>query len=124
MKAPDISVVMTFHRAGRLAHSSIQAAHAAISYAEHKGLRVEFMLVLDRADKETEDICKSHLCDGTRMFAVDYGSVALTRNFSAERAKVPFWRTLIPTISSARTGFTPPMCRQLRQQGHQCFTLK
>ena len=90
MKAPDISVVMTFHRVGRLAHSSIEAAHAAISYAEHKGLRVEFIFTLDRPDTETEDICKSYLCEGTRMFEVDYGSVALTRNFGAERAEAAY----------------------------------
>jgi len=90
MKAPDISIVMTFHRVGRLADPSIKAALAAIDYAKQRNVSVELMFVLDRPDQETEQVCTEYVTDDIGMFVVDFGSVALARNFGLDNAKGAF----------------------------------
>jgi glycosyltransferase involved in cell wall biosynthesis len=90
MNNPDISLIMTFHDVGRVADATIQSANAAIEYAEKRGIDVELIFVLDRPDAETEYVCKRHLPDRRKIFMVDYGSVALTRNFGVEQAQATF----------------------------------
>jgi glycosyltransferase involved in cell wall biosynthesis len=90
MTRPDISVIMTFKSIGRLAEPTLQAVKSAISFATNKGLAVEVIFILDQPDEETESVCKSHSDEISKLIKVDFGSVALTRNFASEKAEGSF----------------------------------
>ena len=89
--APDLSVIVTGHGEGILAHRTMRSLARAVDIAAEAGLRVEVVGVLDRADTETVDTFTEALAPGgcvgrsaggttlTQVLEVDCGDPGLAR---------------------------------------------
>lgn len=91
---PDLSVVVTGHREGRLAHHTMRSLAIAVQHARSQGLTVEVVCVLDRPDADTvhffteatgPDGYFAGLCT-TTVFEVDHGDPGLARNDAVQRS--------------------------------------
>lgn len=80
--APDVSVVITFHREGLLAHRSLLSLGRCRAAAEREGLAVEVIATLDRADAETERVVRTHAQTGKPdvLLPLDVGDLGQARN--------------------------------------------
>ena len=78
----DISVIVTLHREGILAHASLISICQSISSARSSGVMVELIIVLDNADAKTTEIVEGHpRLDGDfRILHVTNGDLALSRH--------------------------------------------
>lgn len=83
--AVDISVVLTLHAEGRIAHRTFRALASAITLAQQQGLTVEIVAVMDRV---SDSILKqtvrhwSSIFDGILFtYEVDFGALSLSRNY-------------------------------------------
>lgn len=76
----DITVVITAHREGLIAAQSARSAEVAVGAATARGLRVETLVVLDRADALTADVLRAALDDRARFLATDEGDPGGARN--------------------------------------------
>jgi glycosyltransferase involved in cell wall biosynthesis len=89
--AVDISVVMTFHREGRIAHRTLKALKRSIDFAEAKGKNVEVIAVLDRVTdvilEQIIDLWKSKMTGCFQKYTVDFGCPSLGRNYGIGQAK-------------------------------------
>ena len=92
----DLSVIVTFHREGILAHTTLRSYTASRALARASGLAVEFVLVLDNADFLTRDIVVSHPeLDGTELIVESHsGDAALARNIGISKASGRYICTL------------------------------
>lgn len=79
---PDISVVVTFHREGRLAHVSLNSIERVLNRVENAELKVETILVLDNADGETRRAVIEHPFRRAHdpIIKVSHGDLASSRN--------------------------------------------
>ena len=84
---PDVSVVVTAHHEGVLAHATMRSLVSACRRATESGLVVEVVVVLDRADRATEDYLAAVLEEGMfddaaeiSVLEVDHGDLGLARN--------------------------------------------
>ena len=86
----DISVVMTLHAEGRIVHRTFRALRSAITRAQHKGLTVEIVAVMDRvSDSVLIQTVRnwSSIFDGTlSIYHVDFGAISLNRNFGVQKS--------------------------------------
>ena len=80
MPDPDVSIIVTGHREGLLAGPSAASARAARRQAEGSGLRVETIVVLDRADRLTTDTLRAALDGEARFIETDTGDPGQARN--------------------------------------------
>lgn len=87
----DLSIVMTAHYEGRLAHHTMKSLFRAMAHAAEADISVEAVIVKDRADKATAEYLSVYasnpsisLCD------VDYGDPGLARNFGVTKARGEF----------------------------------
>ena len=89
--AVDISVIMTFHREGRIAHRTLKGLKRSIDFAEARGKNVEVIAVLDRVTdvilEQIIDDWKSELTGRFQDYKVDFGCPAQGRNYGIGRAK-------------------------------------
>lgn len=78
----DISVIVTFHREGRLAHRSINSIIRTRAAIEATGVIVETILVLDCADDLTRHSVISHPArrQQDRIIEVGYRDLSASRN--------------------------------------------
>ena len=90
----NISVVITLHAEGRLLHRTLKALHSAVSFAQHRGLSVEIVAVLDRV---TDNIVRETLHKWCSVFngilfahEVDYGALSLSRNYGVSNSNSDF----------------------------------
>ena len=85
----DISAVITLHAEGILAHTTLLSIQRVREYTEQKGLRVEFVLILDRVNDETKRVVLSHpsLRKDDQIHFVDYGDLSSSRNHGIKSAK-------------------------------------
>ncbi len=92
----DLSVVVTFHREGILAHATMRSYAASRALARAIGLSVEFVLVLDNVDSTTRDSVLQHPdLDGTELIVESHsGDAALARNTGVSKASGRFICTL------------------------------
>lgn len=85
---PDITVVITFHREGLLAHRSLLSLSRCRAAAEREGLVVEVVGTLDRADAETERVVRSYALPGRPdiVLPLDVGDLGQARNHAIRSA--------------------------------------
>jgi glycosyltransferase involved in cell wall biosynthesis len=80
----DVSVVITAHHEGRLAHRTLQSVRRSIGFATARGVKSEIVVVLDRPDEATRGYFQQQA--DLRLYEVDFGDTGPTRNFGVERA--------------------------------------
>lgn len=85
----DISVVVTFHNENLLAHWMLDRFARTRGHAEHQGLRVEMICVLDSANEDTVRIVTHHdsLRDADTVIRVGNRDLATSRNDGIRLAK-------------------------------------
>lgn len=78
----DLSVIVTLHKEGTLAHVALSSLFEARRHARLEGHTVQMVLVLDRADDATRAIAREHpLRDGSELLLeIDFGDSAMARN--------------------------------------------
>lgn len=81
----DVSVVITAHHEGRLAHRTLQSVRRSITFAAAHGVKSEIVVVLDRPDEATRGYFQRQ--DDVRLYEVDFGDTGPTRNFGVDRAR-------------------------------------
>lgn len=84
---PDITAVLTVHREGWMVYPAIVSMLQAIRHAEHHGLSVEMLVVLDRPDAITEDFVQSNCPSTSRLEYIDKGDPAISRNHAVSQAR-------------------------------------
>ncbi|WP_187300555.1 glycosyltransferase family 2 protein [Mizugakiibacter sediminis] len=84
-----MSAVITFHREGLLAHTTLLSIERCRRFAEEAGLSVEFVITLDNADVETLRVVKGHqaLRPGDQLHEVDYRDLSTCRNHAIQHAR-------------------------------------
>ena len=83
----DISVILNAHHEGILAHPSCGSLALAKAAAERAGLSVEVLVVLDRADAETNDYFSSRRPVDWRLIETDFGDPGVARNEGVRLAR-------------------------------------
>lgn len=79
---PDVSVVITFHREGLLAHKSLLSLCRCRAAAERNGISVEIIATLDLPDAETERVVRVFDLPGKPdvLLPLDVGDLGQARN--------------------------------------------
>ncbi len=87
--APQISAIVTFHREGLVAHHTLLGLERLRRHADHQGVSVEFVAVLDAADSETIRVVTSspvlRPCD--QIIKTDNRDLGSSRNEGIHTAK-------------------------------------
>ena len=86
----DISVVMTGHSEGVFAGPALRSLMGAMSRARERGLIVDCVIVLDRADMTTRAMFQDLPTQGYRVVQFDCGDPALARNHGVTLAEGRF----------------------------------
>ncbi|MEF2155275.1 glycosyltransferase family A protein [Luteimonas sp. FXH3W] len=88
----DVSVVVTFHNEGVLAHTALTSICQSSLRAIAAGVRVEVILVLDRADSLTVSSVLNHpkMGGGEVLLHVSNGDLALSRHSGIDVARGEF----------------------------------
>lgn len=83
-----VSCIITLHREGLLAHTTLHSIARARKRAEDEGIKVQCVVTLDMHDSLTERVVKSHplLRDDDILDIVCYGDAGLSRNHAIRRA--------------------------------------
>lgn len=86
---PDVSVIVTFHREGLLAHQSLLSLSRCRSAAERAGIGVEIIATLDRPDAETERVVRTYGQPGgpDMVMPLDVGDLGQARNHAVQQAR-------------------------------------
>jgi len=79
--ASDISVIITAHHEGRLAHPTIRSVFRAVGYANESGIEAEIIVVMDRPDEKTQEYFSTYRNSEIRINSVDFGDPGLSRNY-------------------------------------------
>lgn len=89
---PRISVVVTFHREGILAHNTLSSYAMSRDFFRAENGDVEFVLVLDCADEGTTHAVRSHpMLDGTEtIIETSVGDQALARNIGISKSTAEY----------------------------------
>ena len=92
MEKIDVTAVITLHREGLLAHSTLLNIDSCRREAEKFGLVTEFVITLDNADAETIQVvedCKI-LRNTDKVLPVSFGDLSSCRNHAVAHAKGNF----------------------------------
>jgi hypothetical protein len=76
----DITAIVNLHREGELARSSLQSLMFTKKSAEAKGLQVQVVAVLDKADLTTRNVCRDFERDGMSTVHCSFGDLGSARN--------------------------------------------
>lgn len=92
MKPESIGVIVTFHREGILAHTTLRSYLLARKVAAAVGLDVRFFFIADYADEQTLHVLMNHPdLDGTeKIIRVALGDSALARNAGIGKADTEY----------------------------------
>ena len=92
----DIGVILTFHREGLLAQSTLRSAWEAKARAEARGLRVEVTVVADQPDPATAAVLGGWRAQGhtLRLIESEAGDVGHNRNAAIAATPARFIATL------------------------------
>jgi glycosyltransferase involved in cell wall biosynthesis len=82
----DVSIIVTAHHEGRLAHPTMRSVFRTAAYANEHGIKTEVIVVLDKPDGKTENYFKTFHNDGI-IYTSDFGDPALSRNYGVSIAK-------------------------------------
>ncbi len=88
----DVSLLITFHREGALAHSTLNSVERCRLQAEAAGLACEYVFVFDNADQETLDVVGAHRASEQRVttLSVSNRDLGLSRNDGVAGAEGAF----------------------------------
>ena len=87
MKRVDLSVAVTAHNEGIIAHKTILSLFAAVEKLEEKNISYEFLVHIDNGDKETIDYFKQYEKNKKfRIFQNHFGDLGSSRNFLSQNA--------------------------------------
>ncbi len=87
---PDLSVIVTFHREGLLAHPTLVSIERALRVASDAGVACEVLFTLDLADGLTREIVERWRGLDLRTLNFSAGDVAVVRNAAIEAARGEF----------------------------------
>jgi glycosyltransferase involved in cell wall biosynthesis len=82
-----VSVILTAHHEGRLAHRSVRSAERAAEYARERGIPTELIAVLDSPNQETRDYFQSRQDVFSVVEEVEVRDPGLSRNRGVELAR-------------------------------------
>lgn len=84
--AIDVSLLITFHREGVLAHSTLNSIERCRRYAEATGISTEYIWVLDDISDETREVLMAHpaVTGPTRILEVAHKDLGAARNSGIE----------------------------------------
>jgi glycosyltransferase involved in cell wall biosynthesis len=86
----DISIVLTAHREGMLAHPTLRSALKARACAEANGLKVELIVTLDDSDSKTQEyfneVATELKSDGLIILVVQTRNLSAARNNAIKKA--------------------------------------
>jgi glycosyltransferase involved in cell wall biosynthesis len=87
-----VSIVMTLHTEGLLAHYALSSLIRVRAAAEQAGLATELICVLDCADADTRNIAGHHAClrESDSLIEVRHGDPGASRNSGLARAQGDF----------------------------------
>jgi glycosyltransferase involved in cell wall biosynthesis len=81
--AYDISVIVTAHHEGRIAHHTMSSLMRAIGVAKERSVKTEIIIVLDNPDTKTTEYFSRYRDGGLAVGRVDFGDPGLSRNHGA-----------------------------------------
>lgn len=86
--SPDVSVVISFHREGLLAHKSLLSLGRCRVAAAQAGLLIEVIATLDHPDEETERVLRVHDGEGRPdlLLSPNVGDLGESRNHAIRAA--------------------------------------
>ena len=84
----DVSIVLTCHREGLIAHATLLSIQRSREWAHSKGLKTELIVTLDLADEETRRVVQAFPNRVGRNLVVelDVGDLGASRNAAIARA--------------------------------------
>lgn len=84
----DISLLITFHREGIFAHSTLNSIERCRKFAERTGISTECIWVLDSVDDETRNVLLAHPAksDHVRIIESSYRDLGASRNLGIAAA--------------------------------------
>ncbi len=87
--AVDVSLLITFHGEGVLAHSTLNSIERCRRYAEAAGITTEYVWVLDSVDDETRKVLMAHpaAAGKVQIVEVDYRDAGPSRNAGIQAAR-------------------------------------
>lgn len=87
--AVDVSLLITFHNEGVLAHSTLNSIERCRKFAEAAGITTEYVWVLDAVSDETRKVLMTHpAASGTvRIVEVTHRDLGASRNSGIQVAK-------------------------------------
>ena len=80
----DISVIVTAHHEGRLAHRTMRSLFRSAEYAQEEGISIEIIVVMDKPDINT--LAYFSLYENSKIIikVVEFGDPGLSRNYGVE----------------------------------------
>ena len=85
--AMNVSVVITFHKEGLIAHKTMRNVADLTSKLTEQGITYEVILHLDRGDSATKDVLSKIACNQRyRLYENTFGDPSLARNFALSQA--------------------------------------
>jgi glycosyltransferase involved in cell wall biosynthesis len=85
--AYDVSLIITAHREGRLAHGSVRSAQRAMRFAEQQGIQVELIVVLCAPSDHTLRYFEQHEQPFDQIHRTEVRDTGLARNQGAAVAR-------------------------------------
>lgn len=85
----DVSLLITFHSEGVLAHSTLNSIERCRKYAEAAGITTEYVWVLDAVNDETREVLMAHpaAAGNTQVVEVAHRDAGLSRNSGIQVAR-------------------------------------
>ena len=79
----DVSLLITFHCEGVLAHSTLNSIERCREYAEATGITTEYVWVLDAVNDETREVLMAHpaKAGNVKVVEVTHRDLGASRNF-------------------------------------------
>jgi len=89
MENIDISLIVTFHSEGLLAHSTLNSIERCRLYAQDHNITTEYIWVFDKIDLETKKVLEAHPIDSSlvTIIEVTHGDSGAARNSGIALAK-------------------------------------
>jgi glycosyltransferase involved in cell wall biosynthesis len=89
MKPTEITAIVNAHREGLLVHSALVSVREAANAAQRQGLQVDTIVVLDRSDELTREVCQQFASQNSNITVVEVknGDPGLSRNHGIELAQ-------------------------------------
>lgn len=88
MKSVEVSIIVTAHMEGLLAHKTMLSILRSAKLLEDNKISHEYIIHIDNGDEATVEYCKQYQKDPRfRIFTNSFGEPAQSRNFAVEQAR-------------------------------------